>query len=191
MNTAKKIRSMVLTVILCFSMIVPSVGAHASSTSPTDTDRNYAKAQLDLYYSNLLTEYSVDDATKAKLLLIRDRYIGYVNSASTPEYMNNYVGNISLSLGTDVYRKSAEIGYFIGEPFWNKGIATKAVNLITEWGFKQLDIVRIHTGVFEYNISSQHVLEKCGFVKEAIFKKSIYKNGEIHDEIRFAKIKEK
>ena len=58
------------------------------------------------------------------------------------EYMNNYVGNISLSLGTDVYRKSAEIGYFIGEPFWNKGIATKAVNLITEWGFKQLDIVR-------------------------------------------------
>ena len=107
------------------------------------------------------------------------------------EYMNNYVGNISLSLGTDVYRKSAEIGYFIGEPFWNKGIATKAVNLITEWGFKQLDIVRIHTGVFEYNISSQHVLEKCGFVKEAIFKKSIYKNGEIHDEIRFAKIKEK
>jgi len=107
------------------------------------------------------------------------------------EYKNNYVGNISLSLGTDVYRKSAEIGYFIGEPFWNKGIATKAVNLITEWGFKQLDIVRIQACVFEYNHASQHVLEKCGFVKEATLKQAIYKNDEMHDEIRYAKIKKK
>ena len=106
------------------------------------------------------------------------------------EYQNNYVGNISLSVGTDVYRKSAEIGYFIGEPFWNKGIATKAVRLITQWGFSNLDIVRIFTGVFEYNLSSQRVLEKCGFIKEAIFKKSICKNNKIFDEIRFAKIKE-
>ncbi len=106
------------------------------------------------------------------------------------EYQNDYAGNISLSLGTDVYRKSAEIGYFIGEPFWNKGIATKAVNLITEWGFSQLDIVRIYTGVFEYNLASQRVLEKCGFVKEAVFKKSICKDNKIFDEIRFAKIKE-
>ena len=93
MNTAKKIRSMVLTVILCFSMMIPSIGAHATVAAPTDTERNYAKAQLDLYYSDLLTEYNVDDATKAKLLVIRDRYIGYVNSASTPEYMNNYVSD--------------------------------------------------------------------------------------------------
>lgn len=106
------------------------------------------------------------------------------------EYQNDYVGNISLSLGTDVYRKSAEIGYFIGEPFWNKGIATKAVNLITGRGFSQLDIVRIYTGVFEYNLASQRVLEKCGFVKEAVFKKSICKDNKIFDEIRFEKIKE-
>jgi len=106
------------------------------------------------------------------------------------EYQNNYAGNISLTPGTDVYRKSAEIGYFIGEPFWNKGIATKAVNLITKWGFSHLDIVRIYTGIFEYNHASQRVLEKCGFVKEAVFKKSICKNNQIYDEIRFALIKE-
>jgi ribosomal-protein-alanine N-acetyltransferase len=86
--------------------------------------------------------------------------------------------------------KDAEIGYFIGEPFWNKGIATKAVSLITDWGFNNLDIVRIHTGIFEFNKSSQRVLEKCGYMKEAIFKKSICKNNEIYDEIRYAKIKE-
>jgi len=106
------------------------------------------------------------------------------------EYQNEYVGNISLSLGTDVYRKSAEIGYFIGEPFWNKGIATKAVNLITDWGFTQLDIVRIYTGVFEYNQASQRVLAKCGFIKEAVLKKAICKDNQIFDEIRFAKIKQ-
>jgi len=106
------------------------------------------------------------------------------------QYQDHYVGNISLSIGSDVYRKSAEIGYFIGEPFWNKGITTKAVNLITNWGFTHLDIVRIYTGIFEFNKASQRVLEKCGFIKEAIFRKSICKNNEIFDEIRYAKIKE-
>ncbi len=106
------------------------------------------------------------------------------------EFQGEYVGNISLSVRDDVYRKSAEIGYFVGEPFWNKGIATKAVSLITDWGFKSLDIIRIHTGVFEFNKSSQRVLEKCGYIKEAVFKKSVCKNNKIYDEIRYAKIKE-
>lgn len=106
------------------------------------------------------------------------------------EFKGEYVGNISLSPGTDVYRRSAEIGYFIGEPFWNMGIMSKAVDLITDWGFKTLDIVRIYTGIFEYNIASQRVLEKCGFKKEAIFRKSICKNNMIYDEIRYSKVKE-
>ena len=65
---------------------------------------------------------------------------------------------------------------------------TKAVNLITDWGFKNLGIVRIYTGIFEYNKASQRVLEKCGFTKEAIFMKSICKNGRIFNEIRYAKV---
>jgi RimJ/RimL family protein N-acetyltransferase len=105
------------------------------------------------------------------------------------QYRDNYAGNISLSPGADVYRKSAEIAYFIGQPFWNQGIATQAVHLITEWGFHQLDIVRIFTGIFEYNKASRRVLEKCGFKKEGIFRKSIFKNNTFFDEIRFAKIK--
>lgn len=105
------------------------------------------------------------------------------------EYQDEYAGNISLSPGKDVYRKSAEIGYFVGEPFWNKGIATRAVNLITDWGFRQLDIVRIYTGVFAYNQASQRVLEKCGFVKEAVFRQAICKNDKLYDEIRYAKIR--
>jgi len=106
------------------------------------------------------------------------------------EYRGIYVGNISLSKGKDVYRKSAEIGYFIGEAYWNKGIATAAVNLITEYGFKNLDIVRIHTGVFEHNTASQRVLEKCGFKKEGVFQKAVFKLDKFWNEVRYAKIKD-
>ena len=77
------------------------------------------------------------------------------------EYNTEYVGNIGLHKGTDVYRKSAEIGYFLGEPYWNLGIMTKAVNLICDYGFANLDIVRIHAGIFEFNPASMRVLEKC------------------------------
>ena len=106
------------------------------------------------------------------------------------EYNKLHVGNISLIKGNDVYRKSAEIGYFLGEPYWNKGIMTIAVNLICDYGFQNLDIERIYTGIFDFNPASQRVLEKCGFTKEAVFKKAIYKNGVICDEIRYAKLRE-
>ncbi len=104
------------------------------------------------------------------------------------DYQDEYVGNIGLMQGQDVYSKSAEIGYFIGEPYWNKGIATIAVNLICDYGFKRLDVVRIHTGIFECNTASQHVLEKCGFKKEGVFKNAICKNNKIWNEIRYAKV---
>ena len=88
----------------------------------------------------------------------------------------------------DVYQKSAEIGYWIGEPFWGKGIATKAVELITKYGFDELNLNRIYTGVFEYNIVSMKVLEKNGFQKEGIFKNAVLKNDKVYDEHRFYKL---
>jgi RimJ/RimL family protein N-acetyltransferase len=104
------------------------------------------------------------------------------------DYKEHFCGIISLVSHTDVYRLTAEIGYWLGEPFWNKGIATKAVTLITEYGFNELKLIRIYTGIFEYNKSSMRVLEKCGYNKEGIFQKSIIKNGKIWDEHRYSKI---
>jgi RimJ/RimL family protein N-acetyltransferase len=98
-------------------------------------------------------------------------------------------GVIGLVGQKDIYRKTAEIGYWIGEPFWNNGIATVAVKLLTEYGFDQLDYVRIHTGVFEYNIGSMKVLEKNGYNKDGVFEKAILKNGQLWSEHRFSKIK--
>lgn len=102
------------------------------------------------------------------------------------EYKGDHVGNIALVPCTDVYRKSAEIGYFIGEDYWQKGIASAAVKLITNYGFEQLQLCRIHTGVFEFNHASMRVLEKCGYKKEGIFKKAIFKENKLWDEHRFA-----
>ena len=105
------------------------------------------------------------------------------------DYEGQFCGVIGLVRQTDVYKKTAEIGYWIGEPFWNKGIATKSVKLMTSYGLQSLDFVRIHTGVFEYNIGSMRVLEKNGYTKDGIFKKSIFKNGKIWDEHRYSIIK--
>jgi RimJ/RimL family protein N-acetyltransferase len=126
--------------------------------------------------------YSVQDATNFITMVSKQNPVTFF--AIT--YQGHYVGNISLLPGTDIHRKSAEIGYFIGEPFWNRGIATKAVSMIVQFGFATLDIVRIHAGVFEYNRASQKVLEKCGFTKEGIFKLSICKNEKLYDEVRYA-----
>ncbi|MEP6584622.1 MAG: GNAT family N-acetyltransferase [Ginsengibacter sp.] len=104
------------------------------------------------------------------------------------EWDGHFCGVIGLVAQADVYRRTAEIGYWLGEPFWNKGIATEAVRLITDYGFTQLGYLRIHTGIFEFNIGSMKVLEKNGYNKDGIFEKNIFKNGKILDEHRYSKI---
>jgi len=107
------------------------------------------------------------------------------------EYKGKLSGVIGLVMQKDVYQKSAEIGYWIGEPFWGNGIATKAVKLITEYGFNKLDLNRIFTGVFEHNRASMTVLEKNGYEKEGIFKNAIIKNDKVFNEHRFYKLNKK
>ncbi len=75
------------------------------------------------------------------------------------------VGGIGLVPGQDVERLNAEIGYWLGEEFWGQGIMTAAVKEMVGYTFENLDFVRLHTHVFEYNIPSMHVLEKVGFTK--------------------------
>jgi ribosomal-protein-alanine N-acetyltransferase len=106
-------------------------------------------------------------------------------------YEGNYCGNTGLHPGEDVYRLSAELGYFIGEKFWNKGITSRAVKLITDFGFNELKILKIYAGIFEFNKPSMRVLEKCGFKLEGILIKSIIKYDKIWDEYRYGKVNPK
>ena len=100
-------------------------------------------------------------------------------------YQQELCGVIGLFVQGDVYQKSAEIGYWLGEPYWNKGIMSKALKKMTTYGFKELKLVRIFTGVFDYNTASMKVLEKNGYKKEGIFKKAVFKNGKMYDEHRY------
>lgn len=85
------------------------------------------------------------------------------------------VGSIGLFLGEDVYRKSAELGYWLGRSHWGQGIMTAAVKAICKEGFLTWDILRIHAEPYAANAGSRRVLEKAGFTMEGILRSSVYK----------------
>lgn len=99
-------------------------------------------------------------------------------------------GSIGLFLGDDVYRKSAELGYWLGRPFWRRGIMTAAVKEMCALGFKTWDIVRIYAEPYAKNLGSRGVLEKAGFALEGTLRSSVFKNGEILDSCIYARLRE-
>lgn len=106
------------------------------------------------------------------------------------EYNFQFAGVIGLVPQPDVYSKGAEIGYWLGEPFWGKGIASSAVKLATSYAFETLNLERLFAGVFENNEASKRVIEKCGFKHEGISRKAVFKNNKLIDEYRYGKVKE-
>lgn len=95
------------------------------------------------------------------------------------EYNGEIIGCIGGFVDEDIYIKTCELGYWIGEPFWGKGITSEAIQLMTEKLFKRFDIVRLYAEPYETNIGSRKALEKAGFKLESIKEKSVFKNGEI------------
>lgn len=102
------------------------------------------------------------------------------------------VGGVGLVFKQDIYARSAEIGYWLGEPFWNRGIISRAVDMLSEYVFNHpdYDICRIYAGIFEYNAASGRVLEKAGFHLEARLEKNITKEGKTVDELIYARLKD-
>ncbi|HWY97944.1 MAG TPA: GNAT family protein [Bacteroidia bacterium] len=101
-------------------------------------------------------------------------------------YNDKAIGLIGLFPQEDVYRFSAELGYWIGEPYWGKGITPDAINLIVPYAFDVLKLTRIYADIFDSNPASMRVLEKCGFTFEGVFKKSVFKDGKFLDSRRYA-----
>ena len=99
-------------------------------------------------------------------------------------------GGIGVDFLVDIYAKNARIGYWLGEPFWGKGIMAEAVTLFTAYIFDQFDVIRIYAGVFGSNPASAKVLQKAGYQQEGVCKKALYKNGMYDDELIYAKLKD-
>jgi [ribosomal protein S5]-alanine N-acetyltransferase len=103
-----------------------------------------------------------------------------------------YNGEVAGSVGcvpkADVYCRNVEIGYFIGEQFWGRGIATEAVRILIEYIEKHFEAVRIYAEVFAHNKASMKVLQKNGFYLESIRRKGAYKNKKIIDDYVWVKL---
>jgi len=99
------------------------------------------------------------------------------------------VGGIGLALKDDVFRRSAEIGYWLGEEYWGRGIVSEAVRSLTDYAFATFDLCRVYAGVFEWNPASMRVLEKAGYEFECRLKKSVTKDGETIDELIYAVVR--
>lgn len=95
-------------------------------------------------------------------------------------------GAIGIHAQPDIFVKNMELGYWLAEEQWGKGIMTRAIIEIVEYGFQHFDITRIFARPFGTNIGSQRALEKARFVMEGKFEKTIYKNKKYYDEIVYA-----
>lgn len=100
------------------------------------------------------------------------------------------VGGIGFTLQSDVGHRSAEIGYWLGERFWGRGITTDALKAVTDYAFAQFDICRLFAHVFEWNGASARVLEKAGYTFEGRLRKSVTKDGQTIDQLMYAVIRD-
>jgi len=100
------------------------------------------------------------------------------------------VGGIGYTMQYDVDRRSAEIGYWLGEEFWGRGIATEAVIVVTSHAFANHDLCRVFAHVFDWNPASARVLEKAGYAFEGRMRKSVTKEGQTIDQLMYAMIRE-
>ena len=99
------------------------------------------------------------------------------------------VGGIGVIAGADIERFSAEIGYWLGEPFWGRGIATEAVRAVSRYAFESFDLCRLEAGVFEWNPASMRVLEKAGYSREGRTRLSVTKDGRTGDHVLYGLVR--
>jgi RimJ/RimL family protein N-acetyltransferase len=99
---------------------------------------------------------------------------------------NRAVGSIGLILGKDIERVSAEIGYWIGKPYWGRGITSAALHAATDYAIDQFGLLRVFAIPFVENLPSVRVLEKAGYVREGLMKQSAIKDGKVRDQYLYA-----
>ena len=129
--------------------------------------------------------YQIDDARNFLALLAEQSS----PSAWAIEVDSEPAGGIGLQRHSDVERVSAEIGYWLGESKWGRGIVTEAVRAVTDRAFNRFELTRIYALPFAENLASVRVLEKAGYVLEGRLRQSVIKDGTIRDQFLYAAYK--
>lgn len=100
------------------------------------------------------------------------------------------VGGIGLVLHDDIERCSAEVGYWLSQTYWGRGIVTIALKAFTQYAFRAFDLTRLYAVPFLDNQVSIHVLEKAGYQREGIMRRSAIKDGRVLDQALYACVAE-
>jgi [ribosomal protein S5]-alanine N-acetyltransferase len=114
----------------------------------------------------------------------RRRHPGMVSFAIDID--GDAIGCVGLS---DIEIHKAEVGYWLGEPFWGRGIATQALKLTTRYAFSELGLRRVFAQVFTFNEASVRVLEKAAYKYEGLLRKNEFKDGKLLDTMIYAKVR--
>lgn len=130
--------------------------------------------------------YKIEDAEKWVNFVMNDKN----NFAYAIADESELIGVIGANLNSDVNRFTLEIGYWIGEPFWNKGITTKAVKLYCNFLFTNYNFNHLTASIFEGNEASAKVVQKAGFVLEGVFRKNVFKENRFLDQYIYGILKE-
>lgn len=96
------------------------------------------------------------------------------------------VGGIGFALQSDIARGSAEIGYWLSASHWNKGVMSAAVRAVTDYAFARFLLTRVFAVPYSTNIASHRVLEKAGYVREGVLRRSAIKDGTVLDQVVYA-----
>ncbi|MBV9403322.1 MAG: GNAT family N-acetyltransferase [Candidatus Eremiobacteraeota bacterium] len=99
------------------------------------------------------------------------------------------IGGLGFTRFAGERQFTAEFGYWLGEGFWGQGITTAAVAAFVDWLWRETDLQRIQSGVFEPNVASRRVLEKCGFTYESTLRRAAFKHGRFFDTQLFVKLR--
>lgn len=99
------------------------------------------------------------------------------------------VGGVGVDLGDGIYAKSGHFGYWLGEPYWGRGIMTAAARAASDYALNHFRLVRLEAAVFDWNPASMRVLEKAGFVREGILRKSVFKEEQLIDQVLYALVR--
>jgi [ribosomal protein S5]-alanine N-acetyltransferase len=129
-------------------------------------------------------------ASDAKTFLLHVEQAGDEATNLAIDVGGDAVGAIGFTIGSDVERYSAEIGYWLGEEYWGRGIVTEALVMVTERAFDRLNLVRLFAVPFADNAASARVLEKAGYAREGLLRSSAVKYGETRDQLLYARVNE-
>ena len=121
--------------------------------------------------------YGLDDAREFIASCLANEGNGQL--ARAIEIGGEAAGSVGVFVGADVYRRTAELGYWLAEDYWGRGVMTRAVRQICREAFERFDIVRIFAEPFERNAASRKVLEKAGFTLEGVMRSGVFKNGAV------------